>query len=90
VHQLPSWELVFWARYFAKEPPPEERIEILLAQQMAILNNVNSKRRRSAKDYLPHLGVWEFYEPKHADPDVVHDIKLMMAAFASRLVVKQR
>jgi len=89
-NQLPTWELVFWSRYFSREPPPEERIEQQLASLHASFANSKSKgARRKVSDFLPYKDAFAF-APDSGDEEVDSDIKKLMAAFAGRLVIHRR
>lgn len=88
--QLPAWELVFWSRYLSKEPPPEDRLEILLANLSAMFANKGQRSaRKKLQDFLFFKDAFQ-YVPNSGNPDVDSDIKQFMAAFGSRLVIQRR
>lgn len=88
---MPEWEVRLWATYFSREPGPDERLEYGIANLLSHYVNAHKARgKKSSKisDFLLFQNAWK-YEPKSGDDDVDHDIKLLMSAFASRLVIKR-
>lgn len=89
---MPDWEIRLWGEYFAREPSPEEKLEYAIANLTAIFVQCNSKKgakKSKLSDYLLFRKVWE-YQPNSGNEDVDDDIRLIMASFASRLVIQHR
>jgi len=84
---LPQWEFDVWATYFSREPPVEERIELLLASLHAMMSSKGRGAKKKVSDFLFAKDAWT-YKPDSGNPDVDSDIASLMAAFASRLVIR--
>jgi hypothetical protein len=81
-------EVQIWAAYLAKEPAPEEKIEVQLANLAATYVNSKSKgSKRKTMDFMFFRNAWKFVHKSSGDEAVDHDIKTLMGAFASRLVI---
>jgi len=66
IARWPAWELDLLEHYLAREPAPEERIEVSLANLMLMYATVNGKQGAAQKkvtDFLPYLKAW----PQPAD-----------------------
>lgn len=58
VARWPDWELSTLDEFLAKEPAPEQRIEIALAQLCLLVFKGNFKGEKDIKDFLPYLNAW--------------------------------
>jgi hypothetical protein len=61
VARWPAWELDLLEHYLAREPAPEERLEVSLANFMLMYATVNGKQGAAQKkviDFLPYLKAW--------------------------------
>jgi hypothetical protein len=90
---MPAWELELWAQRLSKEPAIQEKQAYAIALLCALYVNgkqAKGKKAKTVKDFLVFADAWEqTYTPNSGDDDVDHDIKLLMASFASRLEIKQ-
>lgn len=62
-------EVEFWTEYFSHVPPPNERIEFMLAQLTALMSNVNRGKGSAAArptDFLPFADAWKRRAEKQA------------------------
>lgn len=46
-------EYLYWQSYFSIVPFDNERTELMLAQSMALLANINSKKKFKPQDFIP-------------------------------------
>lgn len=53
--EYPAWELPYWQTYYALDPPPEEKLELIVAKGICLYANANSgkgKRKHTPSDYM--------------------------------------
>lgn len=89
---MPEWEYQGWQAFLSKEPTPEERTCYQLAMLSAQFVNSKQgkgKKSKTIREMMVFGDAWDF-KPASGNEDVDHDISLLMAAFASRLVIERR
>lgn len=90
---MPPRELSLWAAVLSREPPAEERLEILLATFAAMVYNQRAGRGKGKKktaDFLFFKDAFKYRPKSSGNPDVDSDIKTLMEAFAPMLHIRPR
>jgi hypothetical protein len=72
VARWPAWHIQVLEHYLAKEPDPGQRIEILLAQLIAVFINANQKQGstpKRAQDFMHYRDPWPSEDGRYSEVD---------------------
>lgn len=82
--QWPVSEIETWAEFFSKEPPPDDRLEMAIAQGIAIYVNGNQKtgsKPHPISDFLLFHDVWKSDAVPEPAPEKAAPFSALVAAF---------
>lgn len=72
---MPNWELKFWEAKWAKEPPPQDRLEWMIANLTALTANVNRGKGKKVKKPEQFMMFRKAFQAKLSDDkDIDSDI----------------
>ncbi len=88
---MPNWELKFWEAKFAKEPPPEVRLEWMLANLTATTVNMNRGKGKKAKKLEKFMLFRDAFKVALSpDKDVAADIDTISEGLGGNVIIEKR